>query len=152
MRPIPSALMTRMWLFAPARESRCPRALWLARAAGQSLSRAAAAIGVKRRDLNQAALTFNIAHARPHRNISTEFHTPQGPCVFVPLPGDRCSVVWVMTPSEAKRMMALSDEELSDAAEQQSHSILGRVSVEPGRHLFPLAIEQPPPLARQRLA
>src|SRR5712675_1119213 len=71
-----------------------------------------------------SALTFNIAHARPHRNISTEFHTPQGPCVFVPLPGDRSSVVWVMTPSEAGRMMALSDEELSEAAERQSHSIL----------------------------
>ena len=25
-------------------------------------------------------------------------HTPHGPCVFVPLPGDRCSVVWVPSP------------------------------------------------------
>jgi 2-octaprenyl-6-methoxyphenol hydroxylase len=117
-----------------------------------SLCREAAGIDVKRRDLDQSALTFNIAHTRPHRDISTEFHTPQGPCVFVPLPGDRSSVVWVMTPSEAGRMMALSDEELSDAAERQSHSILGRVSVEPGRHLFPLAIEQPRQFARQRVA
>ncbi len=59
----------------------------------QSLCREAAGIGVRRRELNQAALTFNVSHSRPHRNISTEFHTPQGPCVFVPLPGDRCSVV-----------------------------------------------------------
>jgi 2-octaprenyl-6-methoxyphenol hydroxylase len=117
-----------------------------------SLCREAAGIDVRRRDLNQAALTFNIAHTRPHRNISTEFHTPQGPCVFVPLPGDRCSVVWVTSPSEAGRLMALSDDELSDAAERQSHSILGRVSVEPGRHLFPLAIEQPRQFARQRIA
>jgi 2-octaprenyl-6-methoxyphenol hydroxylase len=117
-----------------------------------SLCREAAGIEVKRRDLNQAALTFNIAHARPHRNISTEFHTAQGPCVFVPLPGERCSVVWVMTPSEAGRLMALSDDALSDAAERQSHSILGRISVEPGRHLFPLAIEQPRQFARQRIA
>jgi 2-octaprenyl-6-methoxyphenol hydroxylase len=117
-----------------------------------SLCRAAAGIDVKRRDLDQSALTFNITHARPHRNISTEFHTPQGPCVFVPLPGHRSSVVWVMSPREAGRLMALSDEELSDAAERQSHSILGRVSVEPGRHLFPLAIEQPRQFARQRIA
>jgi 2-octaprenyl-6-methoxyphenol hydroxylase len=72
--------------------------------------------------------------------------------VFVPLPGDRSSVVWVMTPSEAERLLALSDDDLSDAAERQSHSILGRVSVEPGRHLFPLAIEQPRQFARQRVA
>jgi 2-octaprenyl-6-methoxyphenol hydroxylase len=117
-----------------------------------SLCREAAGIVVKRRDLDQSALTFNITHARPHRNISTEFHTPQGPCVFVPLPGDRCSVVWVMAPSEAKRLVALSDDELSDAAERQSHSILGRVSVEPGRHLFPLAMEQPRQFARRRIA
>src|ERR1700737_2698194 len=56
----------------------------------QSLCREAAGIEVKRRELNQAALTFNVSHSRPRRNISTEFHTPQGPCVFVPLPGDRC--------------------------------------------------------------
>src|SRR6266436_8289680 len=118
----------------------------------QSLCREAAGIEVRRRDLNQAALTFNIAHTRPHRNSSTEFHTPQGPCVFVPLPGDRSSVVWVMTPGEAARRMALSDDELSDAAERQSHSILGRVRVEPGRHLFPLAIEQPRQFARRRIA
>ena len=48
--------------------------------------------------------------------------------------------------------MALSDDELSEAAERQSHSILGRVSVEPGRHLFPLSIEQPRQFAKQRIA
>jgi 2-octaprenyl-6-methoxyphenol hydroxylase len=118
----------------------------------QSLCREAAGIEVKRRNLNQAALTFNISHSRPHRNISTEFHTPHGPCVFVPLPGDRCSVVWVASPKEAERLLARSDEELSDAAERQSHSILGRVHVEPGRHLFPLGIEQPKQFAKNRVA
>ena len=118
----------------------------------QSPCREAAGIEVKRRELNQAALTFNISHSRPHRNISTEFHTPQGPCVFVPLPGDRSSVVWVTAPTEAERLIALSDGELSEAAETQSHSILGRISVEPGRHLFPLAIEQPRQVAQRRIA
>ncbi len=117
-----------------------------------SICREAAGIDVKRRELNQAALTFNVGHTRPHRNISTEFHTPQGPCVFVPLPGNRCSVVWVASPAEAERLMALSDVELSDAAERQSHFILGRTTVEPGRHLFPLAIEQPKRFAQRRIA
>jgi 2-octaprenyl-6-methoxyphenol hydroxylase len=118
----------------------------------QSLCREAANIAVRRRDLNQAALTFNVSHSRPHRNTSTEFHTPQGPCVFVPLPGERCSVVWVATPKEAERLMALSDDELSVATETQSHSILGRIHVEPGRHLFQLAIEQPRQFAHHRIA
>ena len=82
-----------------------------------SLCRGAAGISVSSRDLHQSALTFNVRHTRPHRNISTEFHTPQGPCVFVPLPGERCSVVWVASPREAERLRGLDDDELSDAAE-----------------------------------
>ena len=118
----------------------------------QSLCRDAAGIVVTRRDLHQAALTVNIGHSRPHKNISTEFHTPEGPCVFVPLPGDRCSVVWVSSPKQADRLIALSDEELSDAIERQSHSILGRVAVEPGRHKFALALERPAQIAQRRVA
>jgi len=118
----------------------------------QSLCRQAAGIDVSRRDLKQAALTFNVSHSRPHRNISTEFHTLEGPCVFVPLPGDRSSVVWVAAPKEAERLIGLSDDELSEAVEKQSHSILGRLRVEPGRFLFPLAIEQPRQFASNRVA
>jgi len=117
-----------------------------------SLSREAAGIEVTSRELGQSALTFNITHTRPHRNISTEFHTEHGPCVFVPLSGNRCSVVWVSAPKEAARLMALGDDELSDAAEAQSHSILGRVTIEPGRHVFPLAIERPRQFAKHRIA
>ena len=118
----------------------------------QSLCREAAGIEVRRRELDQAALTFNISHSRPHRNISTEFHTREGPCVLVPLPGDRCSVVWVAAPKQAERLMALTDDELSQATETQSHSILGRIRVEPGRHVFPLAIERPRQFAQRRVA
>jgi 2-octaprenyl-6-methoxyphenol hydroxylase len=117
-----------------------------------SLSRKAAGIEVVSRQLGQSALTFNMTHTRPHRNISTEFHTEQGPCVFVPLSGNRSSVVWVSAPKEAERLMALGDDELSAAAEKQSHSILGRVAVEPGRHVFPLAIERPRRFAKDRIA
>jgi 2-octaprenyl-6-methoxyphenol hydroxylase len=117
----------------------------------QSLCREAAGIEVRRRVLSQAALTFNVGHSRPHRNISTEFHTVHGPVVFVPLPGDRSSVVWVTTPNEAERLMALNGDDLSEAAERQAHSILGRMRVEPDRHLFPLVIEQPRQVAKSRI-
>src|SRR5579859_556739 len=117
-----------------------------------SLCREAAGIAVKRRELHQSALTFNVRHSRPHQNISTEFHTPQGPCVFVPLPGNRSSVVWVSEPKQAQRLMALSDEDLSEEAEIRAHSILGRIEIEPGRNLFPLVIEQPKQFAKARVA
>jgi 2-octaprenyl-6-methoxyphenol hydroxylase len=118
----------------------------------QSICREAAGIAVRRRDLHQSAVTFNIGHSHSHRNASTEFHTPQGPCVFVPLPGQRSSVVWVAHPKQAERLFLLSDDELAEAAEKQSHSILGRIRVEGGRHLFPLAIERPAQFAHHRIA
>ncbi|HLJ01575.1 MAG TPA: UbiH/UbiF family hydroxylase [Bradyrhizobium sp.] len=117
-----------------------------------SLCRKAAGIGVKRRELPQTALTFNVGHERPHAGISTEFHTPHGPCVFVPLPGNRSSVVWVSEPKDAERLMALGDDDLSQAAEARSHSILGKLWVEAGRNLFPLSIEQPRHFAKARVA
>lgn len=117
-----------------------------------SLCREAAGISVTRRDLGQSALTFNVSHSRPHHNVSTEFHTPHGPCVFVPLNGDRCSIVWVELTAEAERLKALSDDELSAAIEEKSKFILGKVRVEPGRNLFPLAIERPQQYARDRIA
>jgi 2-octaprenyl-6-methoxyphenol hydroxylase len=117
-----------------------------------SLCREAAGISVRRRELHQTALTFNVSHSRPHRDVSTEFHTPQGPCVFVPLPGNRSSVVWVSEPKEADRLMALSDEELADAIEARAHSILGKMQIGPGRSKFPLTIEQPGKFAKTRIA
>ena len=117
-----------------------------------SLCREAAGIGVKRRELGQSALTLNIAHARPHHDCSTEFHTESGPCVFVPLPGQRSSVVWVVKPAEAERLKVLDDDQLALALEKQSHSILGKLTIAPGRHVFPLAIENPEHLAAKRIA
>lgn len=125
-----------------------------------SLCREAAGIGMTRRDLGQSALTLNVTHTRPHHDCSTEFHTGSGPCVFVPLPGLRSSIVWVARPPEAARLMALGDAGLADAAERQSHSILGRLTVasghqsgrQSGRHVFPLAIETPTQLAARRIA
>ena len=117
-----------------------------------SLCREAAGIGVKRRDLGQSALTLNVTHTRPHGNCSTEFHTESCPCVFVPLPGERSSIVWVLKPDEAARLKNLNDEALALAAEQQSHSILGKLTIAPGRHVFPLAIENPDHLAAKRIA
>lgn len=117
-----------------------------------SLCRDAAGIGVKRRDLGQSALTLNVAHARPHNGNSVEFHTASGPCVFVPLPGNNSSVVWVVKPDEAARLKSLDDGQLGEAVERQSHSMFGRMTVAPGRHVFPLAIETPARLASKRIA
>jgi 2-octaprenyl-6-methoxyphenol hydroxylase len=107
----------------------------------RSLCRAAARIETDIRSYPQTALTFNLGHARPHRDTSTEFHTAQGPFTLVPLPGLRASLVCVVAPDEADRIARLSADELDAEIERRSHSILGKIKVEPGHGAFPLGIE-----------
>jgi len=118
----------------------------------KSLCRAAAGIETERHDYPQAALTLNLAHARSHRGISTEFHTETGPFTLVPLPGLRSSLVCVADPDEAERLSALDADELSAEIERRSHSILGKVRVETGHGLFPLGIETARSFAARRIA
>ncbi|HEX5508291.1 MAG TPA: FAD-dependent monooxygenase, partial [Pseudolabrys sp.] len=46
----------------------------------------AAGITIKERHYPQSALTVCLAHSRPHRDTSTEFHSSSGPFTLVPLP------------------------------------------------------------------
>src|SRR6187549_2756820 len=67
----------------------------------QSLCRAAAGITTDEHRYPQTAMTLCLSHSRPHRDTSTEFHTPSGPFTLVPLPGNRSSLVWVLEPETA---------------------------------------------------
>jgi len=118
----------------------------------KSICRAAAGIETERRSYPQAALTLNLAHTRPHKGVSTEFHTESGPFTLVPLPGLRSSLVCVVAPDEAERLADLDAETLSAEIERRAHSILGKITVEDARGLFPLGVETAQSFARNRIA
>ncbi len=118
----------------------------------RSLCRDAAGIAVDEREYKQVALTVCLRHSRPHRDTSTEFHTPNGPFTLVPLPGLRSSLVWVLDPLQADEIAALDDAALSGEIERRSHSILGKIEVEPGRGLFPLSVATARRFADKRIA
>ena len=118
----------------------------------RSLARDAAVIATRRRSYPQTALTLNLTHGRSHDDTSTEFHTESGPFTLVPLPGRRSSLVCVLDPSRAAEFAALSNAALSAEIERRAHSLLGTMQVEPGRGVFPLAIETAETFARARIA
>ena len=126
----------------------------LAVAADGRLSPAREAAGIRTsvRSYPQAALVLNFSHSRGHGFISTEFHTETGPFTQVPLPGNRSSLVWVVQPQTATELMALDDGSLSARVEEQMQSMLGRVSVEPGRQVYPLGATLPAHFAQNRVA
>jgi 2-octaprenyl-6-methoxyphenol hydroxylase len=114
-----------------------------------------AASGVRVRDWTypQSAITTILAHDRPHRDVSTEFHTRSGPFTLVPLPGGyRSSLVWVTGEGAARRLAALDDAALGQAVERQARAMLGAMRVDGPRGLVPMrGLSVSSPVA-QRLA
>src|SRR5450759_1420175 len=126
--------------------------LLIAADGSRSLCRAAAGIAVDERDYQPVALTVCLTHTRSHHDSSTEFHTPNGPFTLVPLPGLRSSLVWVLDPAQADVIAALDDVELAAEIERASHSILGKIAVEPGRGVFPLSVATAKRFGARRIA
>ncbi len=108
-----------------------------------SAARRASGLAARAWSYPQAALTALLGHSRPHAGISTEFHTRQGPFTLVPLVGSadaphRSSLVWVMSPKEARRRGGLGAGAFTREVEQQSRFLLGDVWIEGAVGSFPI--------------
>jgi 2-octaprenyl-6-methoxyphenol hydroxylase len=123
----------------------------------RSAVRAAAGISVTETPYPQTALTAILAHTRPHREASTEFHTRTGPFTLVPLPprdGDkhRSSLVWMTTHAEAERLAALPPQELALVIERQAHSMLGKMRLLGPCGAFPMVLMKAAHFTGERVA
>lgn len=122
-----------------------------------SLARTKAGIDARTWSYPQIALTALLSHEKPHRNISTEFHTRSGPCTLVPLrPLDgaphRSSLVWLMTPEEAERRRSLDDARLAGEVARRVDHVLGAMATGGARGFFPMAGMSADKLAGHRIA
>jgi 2-octaprenyl-6-methoxyphenol hydroxylase len=105
----------------------------------KSPMRETAGISVDTRTYPQTAVVLNFAHERPHAGVSTEFHTRTGPFTQVPLPGNRSSLVWVVTPEQAVEILQLPTETLNRRIESQMQSMLGKITTEGAPQAWPLS-------------
>jgi 2-octaprenyl-6-methoxyphenol hydroxylase len=105
---------------------------------GRSLTRQAAGIATRDWDYAQAALATTLAVEYPHEDISTEFHTEAGPFTLVPLPGRRMSLVWVDRPDAAEAAAKSAEPDFNAEVERKARSIVGRMTVDSERAVFPL--------------
>lgn len=99
----------------------------------------------------QTALVLNLDHSAAHYDTSTEFHTETGPFTLVPLASRRSSLVCVVRPDEAERMVALPDGDLEKELEQRAHSILGRFRIASPRQTWPMSSLSAETLGRDRV-
>jgi 2-octaprenyl-6-methoxyphenol hydroxylase len=128
-------------------------------AADGAASPARAAAGIATRDTTypQVALTMLLDHTAPHGDVSTEFHTREGPFTLVPMRATataphRSSLVWVMAPAEAERRLALAPAALADEVEAQGGALIGHVAIEGRIGRFPIRRMTAKALVGERIA
>ncbi len=104
-----------------------------------SVVRRSAEIAIKEWSYPQTALTAILSHQRDHDDISTEFHTREGPFTLVPLPGRRSSLVWMMERSRAIYLASLDSHAFQLEVEKRAKSMLGKMVVEGLRGELPMS-------------
>ncbi|MCU0820347.1 MAG: FAD-dependent monooxygenase [Beijerinckiaceae bacterium] len=98
---------------------------------GQKSSvRQVAGIKARIKPYPQVAITARATHPRDHEDVSTEFHTRQGPLTFVPSGEKRSAIVWLMTPEEADRRLALPVVDFTREMERMSGHFMGPLTLE----------------------
>jgi 3-demethoxyubiquinol 3-hydroxylase len=81
----------------------------------RSQVRDAAGIGITSWDYPMHALVASCEMDYGQQDITWQRFTATGPQAFLPLTGHHASLVWYHTPTEVKRLLALSDEALVSA-------------------------------------
>ncbi|MGD9867536.1 MAG: FAD-dependent monooxygenase, partial [Hyphomicrobiales bacterium] len=75
-----------------------------------------------------------------------------GPFTTVPLPGSESSLVWVVRPRDAERLMELESRDFAQEIESRLQGSLGRVGAIGPRSAFPLSGLVPERFASRRIA
>jgi 2-octaprenyl-6-methoxyphenol hydroxylase len=94
----------------------------------QSVLRRDAGIATSEWDYDQIALALSFSHSAPHRGQSIEYHKSSGPFTTVPLPGNRSSLVWMVTPKEAEAIRKLQGDALDTRLQLEMHGDLGLIT------------------------
>lgn len=103
------------------------------------------------RDYQQTAIIANLTPEKPHRHIAYERFTRNGPLALLPMPDNRCSLVWTRAPEDAERLLQLSDEDFIAELQPCFGKRLGHFLKVGKRHGYPLKLIQAQEQVRTRL-
>lgn len=107
---------------------------------GRSGLREQLGIAVRHTAYEQSALIANVSPAEPHGGQAFERFTEQGPLALLPLPDERCALVWTRPPVDAERLQALSDRAFLSELQDAFGYRLGALRQVGARHVYPLAL------------
>jgi 2-octaprenyl-6-methoxyphenol hydroxylase len=131
--------------------------LLLACDGAHSPCRQLANIDVSHYDYQQCALIANVSTDKYHANKAYERFTEFGPIAMLPLKPsagekNRCSLVWTLSPEQAKRIQSLNDEAFKVELERAFGSWLGAITQVGKRDVYPLILLQAKQQTYHRMA
>ncbi|MBD2128729.1 FAD-dependent hydroxylase [Microcoleus sp. ZQ-A2] len=114
--------------------------------------RTAAGIGTHGWKYWQSCVTVRIKPEKSHNNTAFERFWPSGPMGVLPLPDNRCQVVWTAPHAEAQALKELDEKEFLALLEHRTGGLLGRLELDSDRLLFPVQLMQSDRYTQSRLA
>ncbi|MCU1727957.1 2-octaprenyl-6-methoxyphenyl hydroxylase [Pseudomonas sp. 7P_10.2_Bac1] len=107
---------------------------------GRSGLREQLGIHVRKRPYDQSALIANISTSQPHEGMAFERFTDEGPMALLPLPDNRCALVWTRLGMDAQRLAALDERSFLSQLQEVFGYRLGTLTQVGARHLYPLVL------------
>jgi len=107
---------------------------------GRSGLREQLGIHVRRTPYEQSALIANITPGEAHCGQAFERFTEQGPMALLPLPDNRCALVWTRQGMDAKRLAEVDERSFLRELQDAFGYRLGALRQVGARHLYPLAL------------
>ncbi|MEM6436139.1 MAG: FAD-dependent hydroxylase [Cyanobacteria bacterium P01_D01_bin.115] len=100
----------------------------------------------------QSCVTAFVSPAHSHQNIAHERFWPSGPFAILPLPGNRCQIVWVAPHKEAEAIAALSPDQFIAAMQDRYGDHSGSLRLLSKPLVFPARLMHSRRYYRPRLA
>ncbi len=137
---------------APPTPQRLTARLLVAADGSKSTIRTQAGIATKGWKYWQSCVAFTVKAEKSHQNIAHERFWYTGPMGVLPLPGNRCQIVWTAPHSEANALKDLDEQKFLDLLQQRTGGLLGRLELVSPRYVFPVQLMQSNRYIQPRLA
>ena len=136
-----------------ADENRIIRSKLLVAADGsKSPIRQAAGIKTKGWKYWQSCIVAFVKPEKSHNNTAYEKFWSSGPFAILPLPGNRCRIVWTAPHEEAKALCALNDQEFLAELTKRYGQQMGKLELLGDRFIFQVQLMQSDRYVLPRLA
>jgi 2-octaprenyl-6-methoxyphenol hydroxylase len=100
----------------------------------------------------QSCIVAIVKPEKPHNNTAYERFWSSGPFAILPLPENRCRIVWTAPHAEAKALCALNDEEFLRELSRRYGDQMGKLELLGDRFVFPVQLMQSDRYVLPRLA